>query len=322
MQFFKTMLRLTAYLLGLILILLTLEQALTTLSRLEPKDINALMAQQDNKTIIFNSKQKYGSHYNYPLEKSDIHLIIHKHDVVQPKNNVPRILIVGDSLVEGQSYMNHNYVWPMQLKNNLLSDGYKTEVYRAGAGGYSAWDYYVTSGAYGWISVAKVWSSKDNTWYREINLCAEYLNRPVELVITTLMHEMVHLWNIQHDIQDTSRAGTYHNQRFKEVAEARGLLVEKSPKYGFCVTTPSPEFIELVKKHCRAGCFKLERAKTYRDSTPKVTTTGGDGKEKTVSRTKQSSRKYTCPECGLTVRATREVNVKCGDCDVTVGSPN
>jgi hypothetical protein len=179
----------------------------------------------------------------------------------------------------------------------------------------------VTSGAYGWISVNKVWSSKDNAWFREINLCAEYLNRPVELVITTLMHEMCHLWNIQRGVQDTSRAGTYHNREFKDVAEARGLIVEKDAKYGFCITKPSIEFTVLVKKSCRAGCFKLERAKTYRDGTPKVTTTGTDGKEKTVSRTKQSSRKYTCPQCGLTVRATKEVNIKCGDCDVTMETP-
>ena len=176
----------------------------------------------------------------------------------------------------------------------------------------------VTSGAYGWISVHKVWSSKDSTWYREINLCAEYLNRPAELVITTLMHEMCHLFNIQNAVQDVSRAGTYHNSHFKEVAEARGLIVEKDLKYGFCVTKPSPEFTELVRENCRTGCFKLERLKTYRDGTPKVTKTGSDGKEKTVTRTKQSSRKYTCPKCGLIVRATKEVNVICGDCNVTL----
>ena len=43
-------------------------------------------------------------------------------------------------------------------------------------------------GAYGWISVHKVWSSKDKKYYREINLCAEYLNRPPEFVIATLLH--------------------------------------------------------------------------------------------------------------------------------------
>ena len=174
-----------------------------------------------------------------------------------------------------------------------------------------------TSGAYGWISLNKVWSSKDNAWFREINLCAKYLNRPPELVITTLLHEMCHLYNIQNGIQDTSRGGTYHNVKFKETAEKSGLIVEKNDKYGYCVTTPSPELIEYVKENCRAGCFKLERMKTYRDGTPKTTTKGEDGKEKTVSRTKQSMRKYICPKCGLIVRASKDITDKlmCIDCN-------
>jgi len=175
-----------------------------------------------------------------------------------------------------------------------------------------------TSGAYGWISVNKVWSTKDNAWFREINLCAEYLNRPVELVITTLMHEMCHLWNIQRKVQDCSRAGTYHNREFKEVAEARDLTVEKDARYGYCATKPTPEFTELVKKNCRAGCFKLERLKTYRDGTPKITKTGEDGKEKTITRSKQSSRKYICPNCDVIVRATKKVNIICGDCNANM----
>jgi len=172
-------------------------------------------------------------------------------------------------------------------------------------------------GAYGWISVHKVWSSKDKKYYREINLCAEYLNRPAELVITTLLHEMAHLYNIQNNIQDCSRAGAYHNKYFKEVAEKCGLLVEKSDIYGYCITKPSDDIIEYVKENCRVGCFKLERMKTYRDGTPKTTTTGKDGKEKTVSRTKQSMRKYCCPVCGLIIRASKDITGKlmCLDCD-------
>jgi len=171
-----------------------------------------------------------------------------------------------------------------------------------------------TGGAYGWITVGKVWSDKDQRYYREINLCAEYLNRPPELVITTLHHEMCHLWNIEHGIQDTSRKGTYHNTRFRDVAEEGGLIVTQHPVYGWCITEPSPAFTELVKKNCRAGCFKLERMKTYRDGTPKVTKPGADGRETTVTRTKQASRKYICPACAVSVRATKDVNIICGDC--------
>ena len=173
-----------------------------------------------------------------------------------------------------------------------------------------------TTGAYGWISASKVWSSKDNKWFREINICAEYLNRPAVEVITTLMHEMCHLYNVQNGIKDTSRAGTYHNEKFKTVAERNGLIVEKSEKYGYCITKPGKELKELVKKNVRAGCFKLERMKTYRDGTLKTTTKGEDGREKTTSRTKQSMRKYLCPSCGLIIRASKDVSGKimCVDC--------
>ena len=31
---------------------------------------------------------------------------------------------------------------------------------------------------------------------------------------------------------------------------------------------------------------------------------------------KPITRKYVCPVCGMIVRATKEVHIKCGDCDV------
>jgi len=57
--------------------------------------------------------------------------------------------------------------------------------------------------------------------------------------------------------------------------------------------------------------------KTYRDGTPKTTTKGEDGREKTTSRTKQSMRKYRCPSCGLIIRASKDVSGKimCVDCN-------
>jgi hypothetical protein len=171
-------------------------------------------------------------------------------------------------------------------------------------------------GAYGWISKGKVWSSKDEKYYREINICAEYLNRPPEMVIATLLHEMCHLHNVQKGIQDTSRGGTYHNEKFKQTAERCGLEVSRDETYGYCITTPTSELKEYVKGNCRAGCFKMERMKTYRDGTPKTTIIGKNGKEQTTSRTKQSTQKYTCPSCGLIIRATKDITDKllCLDC--------
>ena len=91
-----------------------------------------------------------------------------------------------------------------------------------------------TQGAFGWCTAWKAWKEKeDHDGYYEINLCAEYLNRPLEKICATLLNEMVHLWNLQNDIQDTSRGSMYHNKKFKEVAEQHGLLIDKHEKYGW-----------------------------------------------------------------------------------------
>lgn len=174
----------------------------------------------------------------------------------------------------------------------------------------------VTSGAYAWITEGKVWSDKNKTYYREINMTAEHLQRPPDLIICSLLHEMCHLMNMQKGIKDTSRAGTYHNKEFKEMAITHMMNVEKSDKYGYCITTPTEWLSDWTKENCRYGCFRYKRSKTYKDGTPKTTKPGEDGKEKTVSKTKQSSIKYICPKCKSVIRATKNLDDKiiCADC--------
>lgn len=86
-----------------------------------------------------------------------------------------------------------------------------------------------------------------NDGFYEINLCAEHLARPFEQVAGTLLHEMVHLYNLQVGVQDTSRGGTYHNKKYKESAEQHGLNVEKDDKYGWTKTTLNDEAKAFVQ---------------------------------------------------------------------------
>jgi hypothetical protein len=80
--------------------------------------------------------------------------------------------------------------------------------------------------AYGWISVAKVWSDGAGAELHEINISAEHIgsrdNKMVD-VLQTLLHEMIHLYALENDIQDVSRNGSYHNKKFKANAEAHGM---------------------------------------------------------------------------------------------------
>lgn len=161
-------------------------------------------------------------------------------------------------------------------------------------------------GALGWCSVQRCWKKEGTDGYHEINITAEYLTRPFKDVCATMLHELVHLWNIQNDVKDTSRGFSYHNKTFKLVAEEHGLLIDKDEKHGWTKTSLQ------------------EDTKTFIDTTWGTETgfelyrTGGlrTGTETAKGKSKSSSRKYVCPMCQTIIRATKEVNVRCGDCNV------
>lgn len=158
-------------------------------------------------------------------------------------------------------------------------------------------------GSYGWCTCFKAWTNESkNEGYYEINITAEYLNRPIRQVCGTLLHEMVHLWNLQTGIKDTSRGNSYHNKKFKTEAEKRGLIIDHDPKYGWTLTSLNQEAEDFITE-LNLEPFELKRSKML-----KVEKTGGSGKS--------SSRKYVCPDCGLIIRATKEVKVICGMCGV------
>ena len=158
--------------------------------------------------------------------------------------------------------------------------------------------------AYGWCSVDKIWKTGEDM-HREINLCAEYLDRPMPEVCGTLLHEMAHLHDLQNGIADVSNNGYYHNKRFKETAEAHGLHIEQHEKYGWTITTLTEETLAWVEAALGGDAIHAARL-------PEGKAGGKTGKGKSKNR----SIKYVCPECGAIIRATREVNVICADCGV------
>lgn len=168
-----------------------------------------------------------------------------------------------------------------------------------------------TPHAYGHLTLNHPWDVKGEGM-RELNISAATLNRPVENVCATLMHECCHLLNAQRSIADVSRGGMYHNTRFKNCAEAHGLIVGRDHKYGWTVTEPSDALIGWVIDNgiedilmCRSdpsglGCIGGSKA--------------ASGGAAPTGRKPSSTRKLVCPCCGQSVRATRTVNILCGDC--------
>jgi hypothetical protein len=167
----------------------------------------------------------------------------------------------------------------------------------------------------GWCTTKKIWNDfSTNDKKYEIAIISEYLNRGMLPVLATLLHEMTHLHNLVNGIKDVTRSGTYHNKRFKEVAECHGLLVEHDKSIGWSITRLQSSTINFIKTtDLKEEVFTLVRLDpmqlTYDDEDEE----GGEGGEE---KAKSSSRKYVCPKCETIIRATKEVNVICGDCKV------
>lgn len=171
-----------------------------------------------------------------------------------------------------------------------------------------------TPRAYGHVTVSKVWKRKGEQRH-EMNIGAETLERPIEDVVATIMHEAVHLYNLAHGAQDCSRGGSYHNKRFKEEAERRGLVIFHHEKYGWTLTEPSEALVDYI---IQQGWTEIQMNRGGGWCPPpsvggKAGNTGTNTGS-TETPKKSSTRKYQCPCCKNSVRATKTVNLICGDC--------
>lgn len=171
-----------------------------------------------------------------------------------------------------------------------------------------------TVGAYGHVSTSKVWKNERGQASYELNIGADYLNRPIENIVATLIHEGCHLYAMLKGIKDTSNKGVYHNKHFKKLAEERGLQIDRHEKYGWTITSPTEETIDFCIK------YELQEIKCNRSSGFSYTGigTGKSGNDKPINPTppkKGNSIKWICPCCGAIVRSTKVLNIVCGDCD-------
>lgn len=150
---------------------------------------------------------------------------------------------------------------------------------------------------------------------------AESLKRPVVEIIGTLLHEMVHYYCCINNIKDTSRNGTYHNKRFKDECEKRDLIIMQAPGIGFSLTYPSNGLVEYVSSKGWSEKIKLFRTFDFieMDDESNGDSEGNTGNEentlKKEKKPKSSTRKYVCPCCGLSIRATKKVRVACMECN-------
>lgn len=159
----------------------------------------------------------------------------------------------------------------------------------------------------GYITLDSVWNPIENNEAGtanpkkyEINITAENLSRPVNEIVGTLQHEMVHYENITKNVKDCS--GQIHNKKFRELAETRGLICEKNKRVGWGITTNTEQFNDFINNVIKPDASVF----LYFREAPVV--------EK--KKTEKKIFKYTCPECKTEVKAKIGKNILCGDCNL------
>lgn len=171
----------------------------------------------------------------------------------------------------------------------------------------------------GHFTINKEWRVEEER-LNEINISAEHLDRPIENIMATLMHEMVHYYCQLNNISDVSQNGRYHNKRFKAEAEKRGLIITQGQYIGWSITEPSEKFINVIKDAGIQKPIDINRDGIVDLSILTGLSGGkdnGDGGKNIVlpKKPKCSTRKYVCPSCGNSFRATKDINVMCMDCN-------
>lgn len=138
---------------------------------------------------------------------------------------------------------------------------------------------------------------------------ATFASRKPEAILSTLVHEMVHLW--QHHFGKPVRT-CYHNKEWAAKMKEVGLIPSSTGEPG------GKETGQSMTHYIEPGGRFEKTCKTYLASRDPVfyQDRAGDEKAKTIRKKKAASKtKYTCPDCGLNAWAKPDVSLVCGECE-------
>lgn len=156
-----------------------------------------------------------------------------------------------------------------------------------------------TPKAYGHCSTKKIWKNETDGQY-EINIGAEFLNRPSANTAATMCHEMVHLYCLVNEIADTCQKGRYHNKTFKAEAEARDLEIGYDRTVGYSHTNPTDAFKKMLEDN--GFILEVPFARVMPQAKAKAE--------------REKPHRYVCPFCGQEVKTTADLVINCGICEV------
>lgn len=138
----------------------------------------------------------------------------------------------------------------------------------------------------------------------ELAINPDYLDRPVIDVLSTLAHEMVHVWQ---QVLGTPPRKSYHDHQWANEMLRIGLKP---------VNIKNPA--RMTGQNCNheiipGGLFETTGKKIVEDGFSLDYVGEVNLFAKLVAQAKRKA-KYTCPQCGAAVWGKPDMNVMCGDC--------
>lgn len=158
--------------------------------------------------------------------------------------------------------------------------------------------------AYGYFSPERFVGRTDREAAHELAMNPDHFGRTDELILSTLVHEMVHVWQKTHG---TTPRRNYHDRQWAAKMKEIGLHPSDTAAPGGKETGQSVSHYVIED-----GAFAVAFAK--------LQTTGfklrwqSRADDPTRKNKAASKTKYTCPSCGQNAWAKPAASLLCGEC--------
>ncbi len=162
--------------------------------------------------------------------------------------------------------------------------------------------------AYGYFAPERFTGRTEQTATHELALNPDgFIGRTDELILSTLAHEMAHVWQQAHG---TPPRRSYHDREWAAKIEDIGLPPSTTGEPDGNETGQSVTHYILPEGAYAKAYAKLDAAgfQLHWESAP-------DGKQGGTRAKKAASKtKFTCPECGQNAWAKPDAVLICGEC--------
>jgi len=180
---------------------------------------------------------------------------------------------------------------------------------------------------YGGFMIKHEWANDlSDERIHQISLTKSLFNYEDEFIFSVLVHEMVHLWQVEFGKPSINR---YHNREWAWKMKEVGLIPSRTgEKGGEEVGERMSHYVEengrfsKVFKDMPPSCLPVLLPNIRRKKRP--TPVDGRAKNSTVTvpkRGRTNKLKYECPSCNQKAYGGKNLNISCGKCNLRMTTP-